>query len=78
VATYSVPWLHPDPFEHEEGMSSAEIASIHEAVPPGVLSRHRASQFYPVQVPDLIGVKNHHYLDRTGLPQHRGLDALWR
>jgi hypothetical protein len=62
-----VPWLHPDPFEREEGMSSAGIASIHEAVPPGVLSRHRASPFYPVQVPDLIGVKNRHYLDRTGL-----------
>jgi hypothetical protein len=29
-------------------------------------------------VPDLIGVKDRHYLDRTGLEQHRGLVDLMR
>src|SRR5215472_9581656 len=59
-------------------MSSVQIAAIHEQVPPGVLSRHRASSLYPVQVPDLIGVKDRHYLDRSGLQQHRGIVDLMR
>src|SRR5215469_5580946 len=59
-------------------MSSVQIAAIHEQVPPGVLSRHRASSLYPVQVPDLIGVRDRHYLDRTGLQQHRGIVDLMR
>jgi hypothetical protein len=59
-------------------MSIEELASLHEAVPPGVISRHRASPFYPVQVPDLIGVKDRRYLDRTGLQLHRSTVDLMR
>jgi hypothetical protein len=33
---------------------------------------------YPPQVPDLIGVKDRHYLDRTGLQQHRGIVDMMR
>jgi len=70
---YGTPWLNPDPQARLLQMSSDEIASAHEAIPSGVQARHRASPFYPVQVPDLIGVKDRHYLDRTGLQQHRGI-----
>jgi hypothetical protein len=42
-----------------------DIASIHEVIPPGALARHRSSPFFPVQVPDLIGVKDRHFL--TGI-----------
>ena len=55
-----------------------DIASPHDAIPPGVLARHRTSSCYPVQVPDLIDVKHRHYLDRTGLQQHRGIVDLMR
>src|SRR6185369_3124107 len=48
-------------------LSIDELARGHEAIPPGVLARHRASVWYPVQVPDLIGVKDRRYLDRSGL-----------
>jgi len=75
---YGAPWLKPDPQARLLKMSLDEIASFHDAVPPGVLARHRASLFYPVQVPDLIGVKDRHYLDRTGLQQHRGIVDLMR
>lgn len=52
-------------------MSAETIANVFATVPPGVDSRHRTSNFSPVQIPDLIGVKDRHYLDRTGLqPQH--------
>jgi len=75
---YGTPWLNPDPQSRLLQMSADEIASAHEAIPSGVQARHRASPFYPVQVPDLIGVKDRHYLDRTGLQQHRGIVDLMR
>jgi hypothetical protein len=75
---YGAPWLNPDPQARLLQMSLDEIASTHDAIPAGVLARHRASVFYPVQVPDLIGVKDRHYLDRTGLQQHRGIVDLMR
>jgi len=75
---FAAPWVRPDPLQLEDSMSSVQIAAIHEQVPPGVLSRHRASSLYPVQVPDLIGVKDRHYLDRSGLQQQRSLADLMR
>ena len=75
---YAAPWLSPDPEARLLQMPLAEIASAHEAIPAGVLARHRASPFFPVQVPDLIGVKDRRYLDRTGLQQHRGIVDLMR
>jgi hypothetical protein len=75
---YSTPWLRPDPLKQEDGMSSLQLAEIHQGIPAGVLSRHRSSPFFPVQVPDLIGVKDRHYLDRSGLDRHRGIADLMR
>src|SRR5262249_53513334 len=44
----------------------------------GVMARHRTSIFSPVQVPDLIGVKERKYLDRTGLQQQRSIADFMR
>jgi len=73
---YAAPWLKPDPQARLDQMSAEEINSVHGAIPPGVFARHRSSPFYPVQVPDLIGVRDRHYLDRTGLQQHRSIVDL--
>jgi len=59
-------------------MSLAEILSTYDAIPPGVLARHGTSIFSPVQVPDLIGIKDRRYLDRTGLVRHRAIGDLMR
>jgi len=75
---YAMPWMHPDPAAPIEQMSADEIASRWENFPPGVNPRHRGSPFYPIQVPDLIGVKNRKYLDRTGLQQHRSIVDMMR
>jgi len=75
---FAAPWLKPDPQARLLKMSVEEIASAHAAIPAGVLARHRSSPFYPVQVPDVIGVRDRHYLDRTGLQQHRTLVDLMR
>jgi hypothetical protein len=75
---YAAPWLHPDPLDVEKDMTVDEITEILQTIPPGVISRHRASSFTPVQVPDLIGVKERHYLDRTGLQPQRSIVDLMR
>jgi hypothetical protein len=77
-ALYDTPWIHPDPRPGLDNMSIDDIASMHERIPPGVLARHRSSPLFPVQVPDLIGVKDRHYLDRTGLQNHRSIVDLMR
>jgi hypothetical protein len=77
-ATASVPWLDPDPEARLDQMSAEEFARVLEAMPPGVNPRHRASPLTPVQIPDLIGVKDRRYLDRTGLQQHRSIVDLMR
>ncbi len=75
---YAAPWLHPDPQARLLEMPLASLAAVHQAMPPGVVARHRSSPFFPVQVPDLIGVQDRRYLDRTGLQQHRGVVDMMR
>jgi len=77
-ALFGTPWLQPDPQADLDQMSIEEIAARHDPIPPGVVARHRTGTLTPVQVPDLIGVKDRHYLDRTGLQQHRSIADLMR
>jgi hypothetical protein len=42
------------------------------------MPRHGTSPWYPVQIPDLIGIKDRKYLDRTGLARHRNAGDLMR
>ena len=48
---FAMPWSQSDPAARIANMSVDEIAAAHEAIPPGVLGRHRSSPFSPVQVP---------------------------
>jgi hypothetical protein len=72
------PWLDPNPHARLKSMSLDEIASAHEAIPPGAITRFGSSIFSPPQVPDLIGVKDRRYFDHTGLVQHRTIGDLMR
>lgn len=71
---FATPWA-ADPFA---ALDLAALAQPHRAIPPGVISRHRSSVRSPAQVPDLIGVAQRKYLDRTGLQLNRGLGDLMR
>ena len=75
---FATPWLRPDPLARLGQMSLDELASVYEAIPPGVMARHGSSPFSPIQVPDLIGIKDRRYLDRTGLVRHRDIGDLMR
>ncbi|MBI1940387.1 MAG: hypothetical protein HYS33_02640 [Acidobacteria bacterium] len=73
-----VPWLRPDPLAYIEQMSLEDIASAHEAIPPGVTVRVNSSLRHPPQVPSLIGIKERSYLDHTGRVRHRSIGDLMR
>src|SRR6266850_2413221 len=75
---FAAPWIRSEPLPVLDRQSVEEIARIHAAIPPGVVARHRSSSLFPPQVPDLIGVKDRKYLDRTGLQQQRSIVDLMR
>lgn len=75
---FAAPWIKPDVQSRLPEMTVDELAAIHDAIPPGVVARHRSSPHYPIHVPSLIGVKDRRYLDATGLQQHRSIVDLMR
>ena len=75
---YAAPWLEDTLPIHFSTMSIEAIATAHEVVPPGVVARHNSNPIYPPHVPALIGVKNRHYLDATGLQQQHSIVDLMR
>jgi len=77
-ALFRVPWIENDPVEQFRTMSMEQINAIKAAIPVGVVGRQETSLFSPVQIPDLIGVKDLRYLDHTGLMLHRGSADLMR
>ena len=78
IASFGAPWITPDPLASAEALSPDQIAAASRAIPLGVIARQGAGILYPTQTPDLIGVKDRHYLDHTGLQQHRGIVDLMR
>jgi len=43
--TFAVPWLRPDPQAILDQLSVNKIVATHEAIPPGVMARHRSSPY---------------------------------
>lgn len=76
--SYAAPWVENNPNARPENMSVDEIASVLEAITPGVCARQGSSAFFPVRIPDLIGVKDRRYLDASGLVRHRTIGDLMR
>jgi hypothetical protein len=75
---FAAPWVIPDPLKSMDSLSFDQLVSAHGEIPAGVIGRHRANLFYPIQVPDLIGIKDRHYLDHTGLQKQRSIADLMR
>ena len=75
---YHSPWVKPDTLAQFDALTVQQFAEINSRLPPGVQTRPGVSLFVPVQVPDLIGVKDRRYLDRTGLQLHRSIVDLMR
>jgi hypothetical protein len=75
---FAAPWVSPDPLMPMDSLTFEQLVSAHEAIPAGVLARHRANLSCPIQVPDLIGVKDRRYLDHTGLQKQSSIADLMR
>jgi hypothetical protein len=75
---FEMPWLPDDPNRSAQAMSLDELIGAGEAIPPGVTARSNTSMLLPPQIPDLIGVKDRHYLDHTGLVHQRDIGDLMR
>ena len=76
--SYAAPWIENDPNRQPDRMTLEEIVAVMEAIVPGVCARQGSSAFYPPHIPDLIGVKDRHYLDASGLVRHRSIGDLMR
>jgi hypothetical protein len=59
-------------------LSAAELQQALSAIPPGVLLRQGTSLFAPPAIPDLIGLRDRKYFDKTGLGRHRGIADVMR
>ena len=75
---WGAPWIQPDPTAPLSGKTIAEIVEHLRTIPEGVNVRQGTSILYPPQVPDLIDVRDHLYLDHTGLQQNRSIADLMR
>jgi hypothetical protein len=61
-----------------EAMTPADFQLALAETPPGVLVRQGTSVFSPPAIPDLIGLRDRKYLDKTGLGRHRGIADVMR
>ena len=61
-----------------KGMTLDQFESALTAVPAGVIVRQGTSIFAPPAIPDLIGIRDRKYLDKTGLGRHRGIADIMR
>ena len=59
-------------------MTPAQFQEALAGVPPGVIVRQGTSLFAPPAIPDLIGIRDRKYLDKTGLGRHRGVADIMR
>jgi hypothetical protein len=77
-AFFDNPWMKENLISRIDRATLAEITEWHAAIPTGVLARQGSSPFSPPQIPDLIGIREHKYLDHTGVQQHRSIADLMR
>jgi hypothetical protein len=77
-SNYSAPWIPDGPQRLLEGLSILQLVALEEAIPAGVLARHRSSPLSPPHIPSLIGVEDRRYLDATGLQRQHSMVDLMR
>jgi hypothetical protein len=71
------PWIRATT-ERLDAMTTAQFQEALAAVPAGVIVRQGTSLFAPPAIPDLIGIRDRRYLDKSGLGRHRGIADLMR
>lgn len=77
LGQFGVPWLKDDIHERFATMSLEDFENL-EASLVDVFTRDDGSPFFPVKIPDLIGLKDRKYIDHTATHRHRGIEDLMR
>jgi hypothetical protein len=75
---FELPWLPDDINRTVRSMNLDRLIATGDAIPPGVTARANTSIVLPLQIPDLIGVRERRYLDHTGLVRQRNIGDLMR
>jgi mono/diheme cytochrome c family protein len=75
---FATPWIAPDPLAPAMTAPMSGLITMYQSIPAGALARHGTSPLSPAQVPDLIGIRERRYLDRTGLVRHRDIGDIMR
>jgi hypothetical protein len=75
---HATPGIAADPLSRLSTMSLDEMIGAYQRMPAGVMARTNASPIFPVAVPDLIGVRERRYLDRTATMCQREIGDLMR
>jgi mono/diheme cytochrome c family protein len=73
----AAPWVRATA-ERLDAMTTEQFQQALAGVPAGVIVRQGTSLFAPPAVPDLIGIRDRRYLDKSGLGRHRGIADLMR
>jgi hypothetical protein len=73
----ATPWIRATT-ERLEAMTTEQFQQALAGVPAGVIVRQGTSIFAPPAIPDLIGIRDRRYLDKSGLGRHRGIGDLMR
>jgi cytochrome c553 len=55
-----------------------EMLALGDSIPPGVTARSGTSLLFAPQIPDLIGVRERHFLDHTGIFPHQNVRDMMR
>ena len=77
LGQFGMPWLKDDIHERFTTMSLGDFENL-EASLVDVFTRDDGSPFFPVKIPDLIGLKDRKYIDHTASHRHRGIEDLMR
>jgi mono/diheme cytochrome c family protein len=64
--------------ERLAALTTEQFQAALSGVPAGVIVRQGTSLFAPPAIPDLIGIRDRSYLDKTGLGRHRGPADIMR
>ncbi len=76
---YGVPWKKDVINERLKTLTKAEYEELDLAYrASGGVPRWNGSLYYPAKTPDLIGIKDHKYIDHTATHLHRGIGDLIR
>ncbi|MEM9553218.1 MAG: hypothetical protein AAGC60_03090 [Acidobacteriota bacterium] len=75
---YAVPWVENDPNARIADMTPEQLYQLRRSNPAGTFARANGSPFHPNKVPDLIGIRDRHWIDATATHRHRGPGDLMR